>query len=457
MTQDPRRTIPKVDAVLADPGVTAQVAAWGRSQVVGAVRRVLDEVRTAGVTGASAPAVPELAARVVGELEARAERRLRAVVNATGVVLHTNLGRAPLCEDARAALVQASGPCTVEYDLPSGARGRRGAWAETLLREVTGAPGALVVNNAAGALLLTLAALALGREVVVSRGELIEIGGEFRLPAIMAAAGVKLVEVGTTNRTRLSDYADGLGADGACVLVVHPSNYRIEGFSAQPALADLVELAHGRGLPLIHDVGSGLIDGSLGREPSVRSSLGAGADLVIFSGDKLLGGPQAGLIVGTAELVDRLARHPIARAVRADKLTLAAMEATLAMHAAGRRDELPVWQALLATGRDLRPRAEAVAAAVGPAARVVDGESVVGGGSLPGETLPGVLVAVDPGQVGDDLVLSRLRAHEPPVIARAERGRVLVDVRSVQPRQDKTVVEALRAALCPANARENSR
>ena len=217
--------------------------------------------------------------------------RLRAVVNATGVVLHTNLGRAQLCDGSRAALLQASGPCTVEYDLASGSRGRRGAWAETLLREVTGAPAALVVN-AAGALLLTLAALALGRQVVVSRGELIEIGGEFRLPAVMAAAGVTLVEVGTTNRTRLSDYAEGLGDDGACVLVVHPSNYRIEGFASQPDLPDLAKLAHERGVPLIHDVGSGLLDGSLGREPSVRSSLDAGADLVIFSGDSCSAAPK---------------------------------------------------------------------------------------------------------------------------------------------------------------------
>ncbi|HZD00089.1 MAG TPA: L-seryl-tRNA(Sec) selenium transferase [Actinomycetes bacterium] len=447
MSQDPRRAVPKVDALLACPNVAAQQAAWGRTQVVGAVRRVLDEVRAAGAEGILLPSLQELAARVVATLEARARRRLRAVVNATGVVLHTNLGRAPLGAEARAALLEACGPCTVEYDLVAGARGRRGSWAAELLREATGATGALVVNNTAGALLLALAALARGREVVVSRGELIEIGGEFRLPDVMAAAGVTLVEVGTTNRTHLRDYAAALGERSACVLAVHPSNYRVVGFSTRPEVADLAKLAHERGLPLLHDVGSGLIQGSFGEEPSVRASLEAGADVVIFSGDKLVGGPQAGLLVGDAELVERLARHPIARAVRADKLTLAALEATLAAHVAGHRDELPVWRALLATPQQLRPRAMALAAAVGPSACQMDGVSVAGGGSLPGESLPSVLVVVDPGPAGAESVLARLRAHDPPVVARAERGRVLLDLRTVPPERDGTVVDALRHAL----------
>jgi L-seryl-tRNA(Ser) seleniumtransferase len=447
MSEDPRRAVPKVDVLLACPSVAARQAEWGRSQVVGAVRRVLDEARAVGADGAKVPSLDELAARVVGTLEARTRRRMRAVVNATGVVLHTNLGRAPLSAAARTALLEACGACTVEYDLVAGARGRRGSWAAELLRQATGAPAALVVNNAAGALLLALAALARGFEVVVSRGELIEIGGEFRLPEVMAAAGVTLVEVGTTNRTHLRDYAVALGERSACVLAVHPSNYRIEGFSTRPDIADLAKLAHERGLPLLHDVGSGLIQGSFGQEPSVRASLDAGADLVIFSGDKLVGGPQAGLVAGTAELVQRLARHPIARAVRADKLTLAAMEATLAAHVAGRRDELPVWRALLAAPEELRPRAAAVAAAVGPSAVQVEGVGVAGGGSLPGEGLPGVLVAVDPGPAGAEAVLARLRAHDPPVIARAERGRVLMDLRTVPPEHDGTVVAAVRQAL----------
>jgi L-seryl-tRNA(Ser) seleniumtransferase len=369
-------------------------------------------------------------------------------VNATGVVLHTNLGRAPLSAEARTAVLEACGPCTVEYDLGGGARGRRGAWAAELLREATGAPGALVVNNAAGALLLALAALARGREVVVSRGELIEIGGEFRLPEVMEAAGVTLVEVGTTNRTHLRDYAAALCERSACVLAVHPSNYRVVGFSTRPDLPDLARLAHGRALPLLHDVGSGLIQGRFGEEPSVRASLEAGADLVIFSGDKLIGGPQTGLVVGDGELVELLAHHPIARAVRADKLTLAALEATLAAHVAGHRDELPVWRALLSTPEELRPRATALAAVVGPSAcQVVEGVSVAGGGSLPGEGLHSVLVAVDPAPGGAESVLARLRAHNPPVVARAERGRVLLDLRTVPPEHDGTLALALRQAL----------
>jgi L-seryl-tRNA(Ser) seleniumtransferase len=283
--------------------------------------------------------------------------------------------------------------------------------------------------------------------VVVSRGELIEIGGEFRLPQVMEAAGVVLREVGTTNRTHLRDYAAAVGEATGLVLAVHPSNYRVEGFAARPALAELAALAAERGLPLLHDVGSGLLHGELGDEPSVAASLRAGADLVLFSGDKLLGGPQAGLVVGRAELVGRLARHPLARAVRADKLTLAALEATLADHLAGRRDQLPVWRALLLTAAELEPRAAAVAAAVGPAASLRAGTSVAGGGSLPGEGLESVLVVLDPAPAGATEVLARLRAGDPPVVARVERDRLVVDLRTVPPEQDVLVARALAAAL----------
>ncbi len=329
--------------------------------MLGAARRALEVSRGAVAGGGAVPGVDELAARVAGELDGRWAARTRAVVNATGVVLHTNLGRAPLSAAARAAVAEAAGYAAVEYDLAAGTRGRRGAAAEALLREATGAEAALAVNNAAGALLLALGGLARGREVLVSRGELIEIGGEFRLPQIMEAAGVVLREVGTTNRTHLRDYAAGFGPETGLVLAVHPSNYRVEGFATRPALDELAALAHEHGLALLHDVGSGLLAGELGDEPSVSGSLRAGADLVLFSGDKLLGGPQAGLVVGRAELVGRLARHPLARAVRADKLTLAALEATLAAHLAGRRDELPVWRSLLLTVADLEPRAAALA------------------------------------------------------------------------------------------------
>jgi L-seryl-tRNA(Ser) seleniumtransferase len=435
--------------LLAHPTVAATAASLGRAPVLGAVRRVLDSTRRAASGGEPVPGVDQLAAMVTADLDSRAGRRMRAVINATGVVLHTNLGRAPLSEAAVAAIVEASGYSTVEYDLAAGTRGRRGAAAEALLREVTGAPAALVVNNAAGALLLALGGLARDREVVVSRGQLIEIGGEFRLPAIMEAAGVHLVEVGTTNRTHLADYSRAIGERTACLLAVHPSNYRVVGFTTDPPLDEVAGLAHQHGLPLLHDLGSGLVGDAFGDEPSVGQSLAAGADLVLFSGDKLLGGPQAGLLVGRQDLVQRLARNPLARAVRADKLTIAALEVTLATHAAGRRDELPVWRALGLGPDDLRPRAEALAADLGTAATVRDGVSVAGGGSLPGEGLPSVLVEIDPGPAGEQTVLERLRAADPPVIARAERGRVAVDLRTVPPRQDQAVLQALREALSP--------
>jgi L-seryl-tRNA(Ser) seleniumtransferase len=452
MTVDPRRLLPNMDVLLGHPELAERVVTFGREVVLGAARQALEVSRVAVAGGGPVPGIDELAARVAGELDGLWAGRTRAVVNATGVVLHTNLGRAPLSEEARAAVAEAAGYATVEYDLAGGTRGRRGAAAEALLRAATGAEAALAVNNAAGALLLALGGLARGREVVVSRGELIEIGGEFRLPQIMEAAGVVLREVGTTNRTHLRDYAAAFGADTGLVLAVHPSNYRVEGFATRPGLAELATLAHEHGLALVHDIGSGLLAGELGDEPSVEASLRAGVDLVLFSGDKLLGGPQAGLVVGRTEPVGRLARHPLARAVRADKLTLAALEATLAAHLAGRRDELPVWRALLLTADDLRPRAAAVAAAVGAAATLRTGVSVAGGGSLPGEGLESVLVEVDPAPAGAATVLARLRAGDPPVVARAERERVLLDLRTVPPEQDALVARAVAAALGPPPA-----
>jgi L-seryl-tRNA(Ser) seleniumtransferase len=448
MHTDPRRSLPKVDAVLAHSRVAALAGERGREPVVAAVRRALDDARSTAASGAAVPGIDELAGRVERDLAARELTRTRTVVNATGVVLHTNLGRAPLSEAARQAMLAAAGYATVEYDLASGRRGRRGAAAEALLAEATGAPAALVVNNAAGALLLTLAALARHRQVIVSRGELIEIGGEFRLPAVMEAAGAALVEVGTTNRTHLRDYERALDEDTAAVLVVHPSNYRVVGFTSRPPLAELVELAAQYQVPLLYDAGSGLLRGSFGDEPAVADLLADGADLVLFSGDKLLGGPQAGCVVGREDLVRRLARDPVARAVRADKLTLAALEATLDAHVAGRRDtDIPVWRALLADPAELRRRARALAASLGDAAAVAEGMSVAGGGSLPGEGLPSTLVTVDPGRRGAEAVMAALRAGDPPVIARVEADRVVVDLRTVPPEQDGLVLAALRSAL----------
>lgn len=447
MSSDARRAIPKMDVLLAHPGLAGQMAAWGRPVVVATARRVLENARLGLSDGQGLPSLDELARAVAEAVEELRAGRLASVINATGVVLHTNLGRAPLSMAARAAVEEAAGYSTVEYDLRTGRRGKRGTAVRALVCELTGAPAALVVNNAAAAILLALAGLAKDREVIVSRGQLIEIGGEFRIPSIMEAAGATLVEVGTTNRTHLSDYRNAIGDRTAMLMVVHPSNYRIEGFTAQPSLSSLAELARERGIPLLHDLGSGLLRGAMGDEPALEDSLRAGVDLAVFSGDKLLGGPQAGIIVGRAEPITQLSRHPIARAVRIDKLSLAALEATLLSHLRGRLDELPVWRALELTPEDIRPRAEALAALLGPAARPRPGVSVVGGGSLPGEGLPSVLVDIDTAPVSEAVAMARLRAADPPVIARAEKGRVVVDLRTVPPEQDHLLGEILLAAL----------
>lgn len=439
--------MPKADALLVHPVVAARQLRWGQRLTLDAVRGALEKARGELARGGRPPSIDTLADQVAADLDALAARRLRPVINATGVVLHTNLGRAPLSAAAREAVDAAAGYCTVEFDLRDGTRGKRGNLAAELLRRLTGAPAATVVNNAAAALLLALAALAAGREVVVSRGELIEIGGEFRLPAILEAAGVRLVEVGTTNRTHLRDYAAAVTDRTAMLLVVHTSNYRIHGFTARPPLADLVRLARDHGLPVLHDVGSGLLSETWGDEPTVEVSLRDGADLVIFSGDKLFGGPQAGLIAGDAALVASLCKHPIARVVRVDKLTLAALEATLCAHLAGRGHDLPVWRALRLRPEDIRPRASRLARQLGPAACLREGLSVVGGGSMPGEGLPSVLIEIDPRPAHEGEILARLRDADPAVIARTERSRVVIDLRTVFPDQDEELTQLVLAAL----------
>jgi L-seryl-tRNA(Ser) seleniumtransferase len=381
-------------------------------------------------------------------LAARMSFGLSSVVNATGVVLHTNLGRAPLPEEAvRAAGRAARGYTDLEVDRETGRRGRRTARAEFLLTALTGADDALVVNNNAAALLLTLAALAKRKDVLVSRGELIEIGGEFRLPEIMAASGARLTEVGTTNRTRLTDYRRALSDRTGLVLKVHPSNYRVIGFAEAPDVGALAELAHRAGVPLVHDVGSGLLRRTRGvprEEPAVADSLSTGADLVCFSGDKLLGGPQAGVVVGTAELVARLRRHPIARAVRLDGMTVAALETVLGMYARGRREDLPTWRFIDAAVPELRARARAVADAL-DGAKVVKGESVAGGGSLPGFGIPSAVVRV-PARRPERLA-ARLRVGNPPVFCRVTDDALLFDLRTVDPGEEDRLLRAVRYAL----------
>jgi L-seryl-tRNA(Ser) seleniumtransferase len=427
--QDVRRLVPRTDTVLADPALATAVARLGRDTVRAALTHAQDRVRS----GELAP--DEVVTATLAALPSRATT-LTPVINATGVVIHTNLGRAPLSQAAVEAVVAAAGTVDVELDLATGKRSKRGRGTlAALLGVLPEASGALVVNNGAAALVLATTALAAGREVVVSRGEMVEIGDGFRLPDLIASTGARLREVGTTNRTTVADYAAAVGPDTGCILKVHPSNFRVEGFTASVAVRDL----GGLGVPVVHDIGSGLLRPHplLPDEPDAASSLAEGAAVVTCSGDKLLGGPQAGLVLGDATTVETLRRHPLARALRADKTTLAALEATV------RGPRPPVWDALEADPARLRARCQALVAAlpVGTGASVVAAEGVVGGGGAPGRPLPGWAVAL-PEPCAD-----ALRALERPVLARVERGRCLVDPRCVPESLDGVLAEAVREAL----------
>jgi L-seryl-tRNA(Ser) seleniumtransferase len=370
------------------------------------------------------------------------------VINATGVILHTNLGRAPLAAAARQALVDAAGYVALEYELDEGRRGSRQDHTRELLMRLTGAGGAFVATNAAAALLLTLNSLAEGGETIVSRGELVEIGGGFRIPDILAKSGSALVEVGTTNRVHWADYVNALSARTRCVLKVHRSNFHMSGFISDVPVEELAAGMHQRGIPVVHDVGSGLLvdlaaDGLTG-EPRVQPSVAAGA-VVVFSGDKLLGGPQAGIIVGPAPILERIAANQLARALRPDKSTLAALEATLALYRdpAVARVEVPVLRMLTAPAHELAARAKKLARKI-PGARVTPGESSVGGGSFPNARLPTTLVAVEAASC--EAMLERLRAGRPPVIARAHEGHVVFDVRTIADDEFAAVADAVVAA-----------
>lgn len=408
-----------------------------------AVRRLLAEHRERGdsaTTGA-------IAQRAADALDARETRRLRRVINATGVVLHTNLGRAPLAETARAAVIDAMGYSTTEFDLRTGRRGARTSHVSELVAELCGAESATAVNNGAAALMLTIDAIARGGEVIVSRGELVEIGGAFRLPDIIVRTGARLVEVGTTNRTRPSDYEQAIGPDTRLILKVHASNFRMVGFTSDVGIDALGRLGREHGIPVALDAGSGLIvhedDGPVGplsEEPAVRAAIADGADLVLFSGDKLLGGPQAGLIVGRRELVDRCARSPLARALRIDKLQIAALEATLKEHLrADAPDRIPAIAMMRADEAELRSRCEALRATLGGArgidVEVVADEAVVGGGAAPERPLPTTVVLI--GATDPDHLLARLRTCDPPVIARISADRVALDLRTVPVSDDE--------------------
>ncbi|HXG43165.1 MAG TPA: L-seryl-tRNA(Sec) selenium transferase [Gemmatimonadales bacterium] len=443
---DPRRDLPAVDRLLHEPRIQALLETAPRSLVVAAVRDAIQAARR------SRSGPPEDWAQDVAErLATRAARSLRPVINATGVVLHTNLGRAPLAEPALRAIAEvATGYSTLEFDLCTGTRGHRADHCRGLLAELTGAEDALVVNNAAGALLLALNALAEGRDVLISRGELIEIGGSFRIPDILAKSGARLREVGTTNRTHLADYERHLEG-AALVLTVHRSNFEQRGFVATPEPADLARLAHERGVRYVYDVGSGLLADlapwGLASEPRVQDGVRAGADLVVFSGDKLLGGPQAGCLVGTRAAIARCRENPLARALRADRFTLAGLAATLELYRdpARARREIPVLAMLTADPAELSGRAERIAA-LAPAAlqpALLPGESAVGGGSFPGVTLPTTLVRLAPGALGAHGLALRLRLGNPAVVARVQEEAVLLDPRTI----GEGEVEALREAL----------
>jgi L-seryl-tRNA(Ser) seleniumtransferase len=396
-------------------------------------------------------------AELAGARLARLGRvRPQSVINATGVLLNTNLGRAPLHPAAAAAAAAALADYgNVEFDLDARGRGRRGEYVHTLVTALTGAEAALVVNNNAGALYLTLAALARGRQVVISRGELIEIGGSFRLPELMGAAGVMLMEVGTTNRTRPGDYEDAIRPETALVVKVHPSNYRLVGFTEEADYEALGAVAHRHDLPFVADIGSGLLDAEvpwlsgpppawLHGEPAARQTLREGADLVLFSGDKLLGGPQAGIIAGRRHLVKRLRRHPAARAVRCDGSTLAALAATLELYADGRGNEVPFWAMVSSDDQELSRRSKALLTASGVDGEVVEAASVVGAGSVPGQSIPSPVLRFS--TIDTDLAWSRLLAGEPPVVSRRHEGDLLIDLRAVPAGAD----DALAAALADA-------
>jgi len=436
------RELPSVDRLLLQS--PELIREYGRPLTTQVIRAVLAEARAGAPDTPASPV--QLLAETQQRLAALTTPSLHAVINATGVILHTNLGRAPL---SRAALAQveavARGYSSLEYDVARGERGSRAGHAESTLLTLTGAEAALVVNNNAAALLLALTALAKGKRVAISRGQLVEIGGGFRVPDVMKQSGAKLMEVGSTNRTHLTDFSAAVEAGAALILRAHPSNFKIVGFASEPSLAELC----GLGVPVVDDLGSGaLLDTAaygLAHEPTVQESLAAGAALVTFSGDKLLGGPQAGLIVGRRDLVNKLNRHPLARALRADKLCLAALNATLLHYVRDEAErEIPVWRMLALPLALLEARAQAWAKQLGTGA-VVAGESTVGGGSLPGECLPTRLLALDVNK--PNALAARLRAQTPPIVARVAESQLLLDPRTVAPEDEPAFLRGLRSAL----------
>lgn len=449
------RAIPSVSDALADPEVAGLVGAYSHDSIVAVVREALDAARDAVRAGCDPPTLPQVVAAVARRAEEKWRPWPRGVVNATGVVLHTNLGRAPLSGASVDAMrVAALGYSNLEFDLETGSRGSRQAHVSRLICQATGAEAAFVVNNNASAVMLGLAAVAVGKQVIVSRGEAVEIGGGFRIPDVLRQSGAELVEVGTTNRTYAADFANAINENTGAILSVHASNFRVIGFTHAPTTAELVEVGGRSGVPVLHDLGSGcLLDTrpyGLAHEPMPQESVAAGVALGFFSGDKLMGGPQAGIIVGKREWVDVVSRHPLARAVRIDKMSMAALSATALHYIRGEAlSEVPVWKMISSPLDDLERRAAAWASDAGCVATVVPARSAIGGGSLPGETMESVALRIDCERLGSspEMVLAALRGRERPVIARIEDRGVMLDPRTVLPGQDDAVADALRDIL----------
>jgi L-seryl-tRNA(Ser) seleniumtransferase len=456
--QNQLRQLPSVDELLKTPTGQHLILQFSRDLTVHAIRTSLAQARTSILAGSLCPSATDLLTQAEHTLQKEQQPHLHSVINATGVIVNTNLGRAPLSLEALQAVQSvSSGYSNLEYDLIIGERGSRHAHTEALLHELTGAEAAIVTNNNAAAVLLSLSALANGREVIISRGQLVEIGGGFRVPDVMRQSGCSLVEVGTTNRTRIQDYAAALTAQTALLLSVHPSNFLITGFTESTSLSSLAELAHKNGLLVMEDLGSGCLLSSeqygLTHEPTPQERIAAGADVVCFSGDKLLGGPQAGIIIGKSEIIARISRHPLMRAVRIDKMTLAALEATLRHYQRGQATtHIPVWRMIAAPPEKLASRAAHWVTELkshGITAHTQHGASTIGGGSLPGETLPTTLLALDAVHVPLPLdeFTKRLRLRPIPIITRILRDTLLLDPRTVLEEQDSEVVQALVSEL----------
>ena len=449
------RNLPSVNDVLDDDRVSRLVREFSHEAVLGLVRAEIDRARDGIRNGEASPSTDLLADAVERRASALWGSMPTAVINATGVILHTNLGRAPLSDNAMEAMRAANeGYGDLEFDLETGRRGSRQGRVAELLCQLTGAEGALVVNNNASAVLLGLAAVANGKEVIVSRGEAVEIGGGFRIPDVLRQSGATLVEVGTTNKTYARDYEAAITEDTGAILSVHASNFQVVGFTHAPSLIELVELGARSGVPVLHDLGSGcLLDTvpfGLAHEPMPQESIGDGASLAFFSGDKLLGGPQAGIIVGKSELIDVVSRHPLARAVRIDKGSLAALNATLLHYL---KDEaaskIPIWEMISRSAEFLAQRAESWRLAIDGPTSVVPSESTVGGGSLPGETLPTSLLSIDASEIpgGANALAANLRRGTPPIIGRIDTERVLLDPRTVPQDLDDVTVRGIFHAL----------